>query len=124
MDEQTRDNLKNKTTWLRLIYILLFAIAFNIAELMVGIITLVQFFTVLFTNTPNPRLQRFGGDLGKYIRDIVGYLTYQTDHMPFPISDWGQEQEPTRKPASSSKRKTASKKSTRKKTGTDVTTET
>jgi hypothetical protein len=98
METQTRNNLKNKTTWMRLLHMVLYAIAFNIAEVLIAIITLVQFFTVLFAKTPNLRLQTFGGELGEYIRDIVDFLTYRTDHMPYPASDWGNKREPEPKP--------------------------
>ena len=100
MQDQTRDNLSNKSTWMRLIYIVLFAIAFNIAEILIAIITVVQFFAVLFTKSPNARLQTLGGDLGGYIRDVAAFLTYQSDHMPYPVSDWGQpEPTPEQEPA-------------------------
>lgn len=119
MEDQTRDNLTDKSTWMRLIYIVLFAIAFNIAEILIAIITVVQFFTVLFSKSPNARLQALGGDLGRYIRDVTAFLTYQSDHMPYPVSDWGQsapvvepEPAPTPKPAAKkpAPRKPAAKK--------------
>ena len=115
MQDQTRDNLSDKSTWMRLIYIVLFAIAFNIAEILIAIITVVQFFTVLFTKSPNARLQTLGGDLGTYIRDVTAFLTYQSNHMPYPVSDWGQpepEPEPAPKPAAKkpAARKPAAKK--------------
>ena len=117
MENQTRNNLKNKATWMRLIFIVLFTIAFNIAEILIAIITVVQFFTVLFAKTPNPRLQSLGGDLGEYIREVVGFLTYRTEHMPYPVSDWGNEPKPKPKP----KRKTAAKRTVHKKPGADAT---
>jgi len=104
MQDQTRDNLTDKSTWMRLVYIVLFAIAFNIAEILIAIITVVQFFTVLFTKAPNARLQTLGGDLGGYIRDVTAFLTYQSDHMPYPVSDWGCQ------PTPAAKKKPAAKK--------------
>lgn len=99
MQESAQTNVKDKSTWMRLIYIVIFAIAFNIAELLIAIITVVQFFSVLFTKAPNTRLKQFGGDLGVYIRDVVRFLTYQTDQMPYPVSDWQHEVEPIITPA-------------------------
>lgn len=93
LNQPVRDNLTDKSTWMRLIYIVLFAIAFNIAEILIAIITIVQFFTVLFTKSPNARLQALGGDLGHYIGEVARFLTYQSDHMPYPVSDWGQATE-------------------------------
>jgi len=114
MENQTRDSLTDKSTWMRLIYIVLFAVAFNIAEILIAIITVVQFFTVLFTKSPNVRLKALGGDLGGYIRDVTGFLTYQTDHMPYPVSDWGQP-EPTPEPAPKPAPKPTAKKPAAKK---------
>lgn len=114
MQDQTRDNLSDKSTWMRLIYIVLFAIAFNIAEILIAIITVVQFFTVLFTKSPNARLQALGGDLGSYIRDVTAFLTYQSEHMPYPVSDWGQP-EPVVEPAPEPAPKPAAKKTTTRK---------
>jgi len=109
LEHQTRDNLTDQATWMRLLYIILFAIAFNIAEILIAIIAVVQFFTVLFTKKPNPRLQELGGDLGAYLSDVVGFLTYKTDHMPYPVSDWGPAPEPASEPAAKPKRKPAAK---------------
>lgn len=116
MENQTRDNLTNKSTWMRLLYIALFTLAFNIAELLIAITVIVQFLSVLFTKKPNERLQTLGRDLGAYVQDVVWFLTYQSDHMPYPISDWGPRSaskpspEPSPKPSLKSGRKPAAKK--------------
>lgn len=116
MEDQTRDNLTDKSTWMRLLYIVLFTLAFNIAEFLIAIIVLVQFLSVLFTKKPNERLQTLGGDLGVYVKDVVCFLTYQSDHMPYPISDWGPQSAPkpssksSSKPSLKSGRKPAAKK--------------
>lgn len=120
MTDETRDNLTDKGTWLRLLYIILFALAFKVAALLMGIVTVVQFFSVLFTKKPNARLQTFGGDVGNYLRDVARFLTYHTDHMPYPVSDWGQptdEPKPTkaRAKASTPSKSTAKKKASPKK---------
>ncbi|OEJ65940.1 DUF4389 domain-containing protein [Magnetovibrio blakemorei] len=112
MENQTRDNLTDKSTWMRLLYIALFTLAFNIAELLIAITVLVQFFSVLFTKKPNQRLQTLGRDLGAYVQDVVWFLTYQSDHMPYPISDWGPQSasKPASKPSPKPSRKPAAKK--------------
>lgn len=116
MENQTRDNLTDKSTWMRLLYIALFTLAFNIAELLIAITVLVQFLSVLFTKKPNERLQTLGRDLGAYVQDVVWFLTYQSDHMPYPVSDWGAQSasqpspKPSPKPTLKSGRKPAAKK--------------
>ena len=89
MAESTRDNLTKSSTWMRLIYIILFSITFNVAEVVIVVITVVQFFTVLLSGgDPNKRLQDFGRTLGAYLRQVVSFLTYESDDKPFPIGAW------------------------------------
>ncbi len=117
MESTPGTNLKDKSTWMRLVYIIIFAIAFYIAEILVAIITLVQFFSVLFTKAPNARLQSFGGDLGAYLREVTRFLTFQTDQMPYPVSDWqhAAEPEPVPEPAPKPQSKTTAKPATKRK---------
>ncbi|MDH3335106.1 MAG: DUF4389 domain-containing protein [Rhodospirillaceae bacterium] len=90
MDDSTKKHLADTKTWTRIIYIILFAIAFNVAEFIIAAITVVQFFTVLFTGRRNDRLAEMGGSIGEYLSEVTAFLTYNSDHMPFPVSDWGQ----------------------------------
>ncbi|MCK5166080.1 MAG: DUF4389 domain-containing protein [Rhodospirillaceae bacterium] len=90
MDDNTKKHIGDTKTWSRIIYIILFAIAFNVAEFIIAAITVVQFFTVLFTGRRNDRLAEMGGNIGEYISEVTAFLTYNSDHMPFPVSDWGQ----------------------------------
>ncbi|MDH5189239.1 MAG: DUF4389 domain-containing protein [Rhodospirillaceae bacterium] len=90
MDDNTKKRLVDIKTWTRIIYIILFAIVFNVAEFIIAAITVVQFFTVLFTGQRNNRLAEMGGSIGEYISEVTAFLTFSSDHMPFPVSDWGQ----------------------------------
>ncbi|MEG3617906.1 DUF4389 domain-containing protein [Magnetovibrio sp. PR-2] len=86
----TRDNLSDQATWMRLVYMLLFVVAFNLAEILIAAIAIFQFLKVLFTKEPNEKLKSLGGDLAVYIGDMTKFLTFQTDKMPYPVSDWGE----------------------------------
>ena len=78
-------NLKSKPTWLRFLFMVFYAIAFNVAA-MVGILIVVTgFFVVLVTGQPNDKLQRAGQVLATFLSDIVRYLTYNTETKPFPF---------------------------------------
>ena len=41
MDETRKKNLTNTTTWMRLVYMILFAVAFNVAEIVLGVVVIV-----------------------------------------------------------------------------------
>lgn len=109
MDDSTKKHLVDMKTWTRIIYILLFAIAFNVAEFLIAAITVIQFFTVLFTGNRNERLAEMGGSIGEYISEVTAYLTYSSNHMPFPVSDWGQGPE---RPSASGRAASANKAAT------------
>lgn len=94
MADDTRENLTKSSTWIRLIYIVLFSITFNVAELVIAVITVVQFFTVLLSGgDPNKRLQDFGRTLGAYLRELVAFLTYESDDKPFPVGPWPEAED-------------------------------
>ena len=74
--------------WIRLLYIVLFAIILRIADGISTLIALLQFLINLFRGQPNERLSAFGGNLGQYVAQIVHFLTYHSAEMPFPFSAW------------------------------------
>ncbi len=89
MADNTRANLTKTSTWTRLIYIILFTITFRLAGLVIGMITLIQFFTVLLGgDAPNARLKSFGRKLAAYVSQVIAFLTYASDNKPFPIGEW------------------------------------
>lgn len=110
MDQQLKTNLASKETWLRLVFMLLLVVAFNVTEAVVVAVVVFQFLAKLVTGKPNDRLRGFGGSLGVYLRDIVAYLAFQSDDKPFPFSSWpaGEAGEPAKakaKPAPKPRRK-------------------
>jgi hypothetical protein len=77
--------------WRRTLYMILFVIGYSIAELVVGLVVVVQFVVVLFTGTANEPLLRFGNGLATWVRQVFRFLTFNTETMPFPFSDWPDE---------------------------------
>ena len=88
MDETRRKNLTNTKTWMRLVYMILFVVAFNVAELVLGVVVLVQFLFQLFTGQSNERLRTLGQGIGAYIYEIIVFLSYHPDDKPFPFGHW------------------------------------
>lgn len=117
MDQQLKTNLASRETWLRLVFMLLLVVAFNVTEAVVVAVVVFQFLAKLVTGKPNDRLRGFGGSLGAYLRDIVAYLAFQSDDKPFPFSSWpaGEAGEPAKakaKPAPKPRRKISPPEST------------
>lgn len=83
------DNLKSRTTWLRLVFMIVFALIYGLSRLVVGAVVILQFFWVLLSGETNARLLGFGHALATYTYQIVLYLTYNADERPFPFDrDW------------------------------------
>jgi Domain of unknown function (DUF4389) len=81
-------HVKSRSTWLRLVFMLLFALIFYISEMVLFAVAALQFLWKLFTGDVNGRLTAFGANLGEFLRRVVLFLTFNTERMPFPFSDW------------------------------------
>ncbi|MEH6402849.1 MAG: DUF4389 domain-containing protein [Sneathiella sp.] len=91
MDNQTNPNLKSKTTWEKFLYLLLFAICFNVAEIVLWAITIIQFVSSLLRGEPLQQLQVFGSSLATYLSQVANFLTFASDKKPFPLNPWPME---------------------------------
>lgn len=88
IDEDVKQNVKSRSTWMRLFYMLVFALLMGLAEIVLAVVVIIQFFTVLLTGERNDKLLAFGRDLARYVFDIWRYLVFATESQPFPFSDW------------------------------------
>ena len=91
MDDDVKQRLTRRDVWVRLLYMIFFAIAYSIAEVVLGIVTLVQFVIVLITGTANDNLLRLGNNLSAYVYQVFRFLTFNTETQAFPFSDWPDE---------------------------------
>ena len=82
-------NLKSKSIWMRLLFMLIVTFLYSISRIVVGAVVVVQFFWVLFTGETNEKLKEFGKSLATYTNQIILYLTFNTEERPFPFDkDW------------------------------------
>ena len=88
MDKNTSGNLKEESTWLRLVFIILFAILFNLAELVLTAVVVVQFLSTLVRGKPVSQITVFGQNLSTFLYEMLLFLTFKTDDMPWPINAW------------------------------------
>lgn len=88
MNPELKDNLRKRQTWLRGLYMLLFIVIYHVAEFVVGAVVLLQFLFTLVTGQTNARLLRFGQSLSDYVYQILRFLTFNSEDLPFPFNDW------------------------------------
>ncbi len=86
--QEIRQSIMARSTWLRGLYMLLFAVAYGVAELLLLVTAVFQFLTLLVTGKTVARLLIFGENLSRYFYQIVRYLTFNIEERPFPFSDW------------------------------------
>lgn len=88
MNSEKNVEPRPENPWQRLLYIILFALIFNITELIIFIVVLIQWITMLTTGKVHERLQLLGRNLGAYVQQIIEFMTYGTDRIPYPFSAW------------------------------------
>ena len=81
----TADGKRN--IWLRGLFMILMAIAFQICGTLLAIGAIVQFVLAL-SDAPNARLIAFGRTLGSYLSQIASFVSFTTEDVPFPFSAW------------------------------------
>lgn len=74
--------------WVRALLMLLMCAAFQLASWILVLTALVQLVFAILNDEPNRRLQRFGGSVGLYLTQIAAFVTFATETVPFPFSDW------------------------------------
>lgn len=74
--------------WLRALLMLLMCIAYQLATWVLVAVALLQLGFAIFTDAPNPRLQGFGRSVGRYLAQIAAFVSFATEALPFPLSDW------------------------------------
>jgi Flp pilus assembly protein TadB len=83
------ENLRNRSTWKRFLFMLVVAVLFWLGVLVGIIVILLQFLWVLFTGRTKKEFSAVGRQLAEYSREIVLYMSFNTDERPFPFDrDW------------------------------------
>ena len=92
MEEEIKQRLTRRDIWVRAIFMVIFVIAYSIAELLLTLVALAQFFIVLFTGQANRNLLQFGSNLSAYMYQLFRFLTFNSETQPFPFADWPREE--------------------------------
>jgi hypothetical protein len=67
---------------------ILFALLFWIVCWTLAITVVVQLVLTLAAGRPNGELVRFGAGLAEYSRQIIEFLMFVSDRIPFPFNEW------------------------------------
>ena len=78
-------HLKSQSTWLRLVFMIIFGLLYALSRIVLGAVVVVQFFCVLLTGETKSELKSFGHSLAIYSYQVVEYLTFNREKKPFPL---------------------------------------
>jgi len=90
---QMNDNLKRLETWKRIVFMLIYALIDSLVKLVLWLVIFLQTATILLVGQTNPILLEFGRNLSAYHYQILLFLTFNQDQLPFPFSKWQTEAE-------------------------------
>lgn len=93
MDDDTKEKLISRTTWLRLFFMFIFGLLLFVSLYVAMAVALIQFGFVLFTGERGERLTDFANQLSQYINQCVRFVLFDTEEQPFPFDDWPKAQE-------------------------------
>jgi hypothetical protein len=88
MDDNIKQSLQDNSTWMRILYMAIFVIIFNLVEILIAALVIFQLLVLLFTGEKNMRLVGFGGMLSQYAYRMLQFLTFNSEDKPFPFADW------------------------------------
>lgn len=88
MAETSEPPASKRHIWVRGLYMLLMAVLWHVCEAVLFVVAVLQFILALVSDAPNERLTKFGHSLARYVGHIAAFLTFATEAIPFPFSDW------------------------------------
>lgn len=90
--DKLKSNLSNQRNWTRLVYMLIFGLVLHVCGAIMWAVCVVQFLFVLLTGQDNANLRRFGSSLSNYIHQALQFVSYNSEHKPFPFTSWDETQ--------------------------------
>lgn len=88
MKEELKKEFLAKSKWLRLLFMIIYAIIFYVLmHIAIGLIALIQFLITLFTGKANKDILAFSKSLNAYLYQIMQFLTYNAEAKPFPFGE-------------------------------------
>lgn len=105
-NEGIKSHLTRGETWLRGLYMVLFALIYTVAEIVVAAVVVFQFVARLITGGVNDRLLSFGQQLSTYLYQILLFETFNSEERPYPFSPWPATKAQAAKASAGAKRAT------------------
>ncbi|WP_237059034.1 DUF4389 domain-containing protein [Microbulbifer sediminum] len=87
-NEELKHNITSGNQWMRLLYMVLFAVLLEIAGFVMLAVVVLQFLFSILTGGPNDNLRRLGDQIASFVYQTLQFLVYNTEEKPFPFAEW------------------------------------
>ncbi|MFJ1570725.1 DUF4389 domain-containing protein [Pseudomonas sp. NPDC088322] len=84
----TPERVERESIILRVLWMLVFLVVWQLAELLLAGLVLVQLIYRLVYGAPSASLMNFGDSLSQFLAQIGRFGTFHSDRKPWPFSDW------------------------------------
>ncbi len=72
----------------RLIYTVLFLLIGRITSIVIFAASIFQFIYSLIFSKPNDKVLEFTSSLSEFVKQIVSYVSFNSENKPWPIDNW------------------------------------
>jgi hypothetical protein len=86
MADDIVENLKKPTQWFRIAFMIALSIALYLAGMVLTLLIIAQALFGLLTGADNRNLRELGAGLTHYVRQVLDFLTYNSEFKPFPFA--------------------------------------
>ncbi len=77
-----------RAVWMRGLFMFLLMLAFGVGQGLLWLVGIAQFLWLVFTETPNAFLTRFGKSLSVWLAETARFVTCASEEKPFPWAPW------------------------------------
>ncbi|ROM19691.1 lipase [Pseudomonas protegens] len=84
----TNSEAKYESILLRVLWMLIFVLVWQVAQFLLGVLVLVQLIYRLIYGAPNAGLMNFGDSLSQFLAQIGRFGSFHTEQKPWPFADW------------------------------------
>ena len=88
MSDDIVENLSRPEQWLRVLFMAVLVVGLYVVGLMLTLVTVGQVLFSLVTGSDNDNLRALGKSLSLYVKQILDFLTYNSEIKPFPFSPY------------------------------------
>ncbi|MFF7708388.1 DUF4389 domain-containing protein [Pseudomonas sp. NPDC007930] len=83
-----RDTDARESILLRVIWMLLYLLVWQAAQMLLGVLVVAQLVYRLIYGAPSGTMMTFGDSLSRFLAQIGRFGTFHTEQKPWPFADW------------------------------------